>query len=129
MKFIPELEGLEFDWFAADQEGNFALFATAGTGPVPEHILDTLDQHNALGTCIPVSGWGTDDVWKSYARVGLFAYDWHDGVKAYLRVAEPSQALDTQLSIELCTSVLPQLPLLFRASGIVQLPVDAPSGK
>ena len=73
-----DFAGTEFDWFAVDQDGNFALFATAGKGPVPDQVLHSPEPHDELAKSIAVVGWGSSEVWSSYARVGLFVYDWSD---------------------------------------------------
>lgn len=119
--------GMEFDWFAVDQDGNFALFATAGAGPVPEQVFDALDCHGDILDDIPVVGWGTKHVWDSYARVGLFAYDWRDALGAYVRVAAPTQRLDLPFTERLRASSLPKLKVSFVSESAVRLPVDSTS--
>jgi len=105
-----EIEGTEFDWFAIDQDGRFALFATSGRGVVPEAVLSELDAHDAIGSELEVTGWGTSAVWHGYSRIGLYVYDWSDEQQRYVRVAEPAVPPVPQLASDL--SACPGLPRL-----------------
>jgi hypothetical protein len=102
-----EIEGREFDWFARDETGALALFATAGEGTVPQSVVAHVDAHDAIGDAIPVFGWGTSEVWQSYAAVGLYAYNWDSAKNRYCRVAIPEAAIAQHLE-ELITH--PHLP-------------------
>lgn len=109
-----EIEGTEFDWFAVDEHGQFALFATAGYGPVPSLVRGCIASHATIGNNIEVTGLGSTDVWRSYSRVGLFAYDWSASQGRYLRVAKPSAPLSAGLATSLTAcSNLPALNLSF----------------
>ncbi|QEI08965.1 hypothetical protein FXN63_26280 [Pigmentiphaga aceris] len=119
-----DIVGMEFDWFAVDKDGNVALFATAGAGPVPEQVFASLAQHDELAEHIPVAGWGSSQVWNSFAQAGLFAYDWRDAIKAYVRVAEPTQQLGSSLAERLRASSLPRLAVSFPLEHEVRLPVE-----
>jgi hypothetical protein len=114
MNAVREIEGTEFDWFARDGDGNFAIFATAGSGPVPERVLAATSEYDKLGQSLKISGWGTPQVWTSYSRIGLFAYDWKSEEGAYVLIATP----DALPSYELVTGLqslpgFPQFPLHF----------------
>lgn len=113
------MQGSEFDWFARDEAGNYAVFATAGSGPVPAEVVDACVQHSAIGEHIPVKGWGTDEVWKSYSDVGLFAYDWDDQRGRYARVAVPNRPVEATLLVQLAEVVLPRLPLSFGEAPVI----------
>ena len=109
-----EIKGTEFDWFATDQEGRVALFATAGAGPVPTSVLALLEAHGLVGDSLEVEGWGTQSVWESYARVGLYAYDWSDSQGQYLRQAEPAAPLTNNVATAVSSiRNLPRFALLF----------------
>lgn len=110
MSTLSELRGLEFDWFAVDESGQVALFATAGCGPIPRQILAVAEQHGEISDQIAVEGWGSNAVWRSYAKVGLFAYDWDDQAQGYARVAVPDQSLDAVLSAGTTRLSLPRFP-------------------
>lgn len=97
------LEGTEFDWFAVDQDGKFALFATAGSGPVPFAVASAAEEHEKIGSALQVSGWGSIAVWESYSCAGLYSYDWSSEACSYIRVAEPSSPLSQELSTRLTT--------------------------
>lgn len=101
MNASTDIEGREFDWFSIDQDGRYALFATAGYGVVPEKVRAHASAYDAIGEFISVTGWGSAAVWQSYARVGLCAYDWSDRQGCYVRVALPELALPPQLAAEL----------------------------
>ena len=68
MEGFPERQGTEFDWFALDDAGEVAVFATAGLGPVPAQVRTASEAHDAMGDRIAVTGRGTPTVWDSYAR-------------------------------------------------------------
>lgn len=119
MDGFPERQGTEFDWFALDEAGEVAVFATAGFGPVPTQVRTASEDHDAIGDRITVTGWGTPDVWDSYARVGLFAYDWDDSLHCYSRVRQPSQPISEGLSVPLAAMALPRLALSFRDSPCI----------
>jgi hypothetical protein len=110
MEESQEIEGTEFDWFATDQDGRMALFATAGFGPVPESVLAVTKAHDAVGRSLEVTGWGTTAVWESYARAGLYAYDWSDSQGRYVRVTEPAASLPARVAAAI--SSIPSLPCL-----------------
>jgi hypothetical protein len=63
-----DLEGTEFDWWAADREGHVALFATAGYGEIPLAVLDAhAEPHYMVAIeriirLVPVSGRGLPKV-------------------------------------------------------------------
>ena len=98
MSQVAEIAGREFDWFAVDDAGRFAVFATAGSGPVPRLANSAIQAHNHISESIEVTGWGTPQVWESYSRVGLFAYDWHDTTGCYVRVAIPKHPLSAAMA-------------------------------
>ena len=107
MTNISAVQGREFDWFARDSSGALALFATAGSGAVPDCVLEASELHDSANGLIPVSGWGSPQVWASYTAAGLFAYDWHEPSGRYRRVASPDG---------------PALSALLAALGAVKLP-------
>ena len=110
MTNISDVQGREFDWFARDSSGAFALFATAGNGAVPDCVLETPELHDSANDLIAVSGWGSSHVWESYAAAGLFAYDWHEPTGQYRRVASPAGPVLSSLSAALGRVKLPVLP-------------------
>jgi hypothetical protein len=115
------IEGTEFDWFATDRDGSFAIFATAGCGPVPESILGLAKAHDAVAEGLKVHGWGTGTVWQSYSRIGLYAYDWSDGQSCYIRVAEPANSLPLKLAADIAAiSRLPKIEASFSAAATIQ---------
>ncbi|KRD32075.1 hypothetical protein ASE35_14075 [Lysobacter sp. Root916] len=123
-----EIECREFDWFAFDRDGSFALFATGGCGVVPDSVRASVGSHDAISEAVEVTGWGSSAVWQSYARVGLYAYDWSDAEGRYVRVAEPTAPLSPALATRLaaCPDLL-ELDLRFaQAAGIEWVEVGSP---
>ena len=108
-----EVQGVEFDWFAIDQDGHVALFATAGFGPVPASVLAASEAHDAVGESIAITGFGSSAVWQSYAQVGLFAFDWSDSEGSYVRVAQPSAGKEFK-----------QAPAVAVIPGLLRLPLS-----
>ncbi|WP_141400657.1 hypothetical protein [Pseudoxanthomonas wuyuanensis] len=108
MTNISVVQGQEFDWFARDSSGALALFATAGNGAVPDCVLEALELHGSANDLIPVTGWGSPQVWASYAAAGLFAYDWHEPTGQYCRVATPGGSVLSSLMAELVAVRLPE---------------------
>jgi hypothetical protein len=121
LAIFPRFEGkrTDFDWFGVDDAGQIAVFATAGCGPVPAQVRAEAELHDAVGDQITLIGWGTSAVWDSYARLGLFAYDWDDQRHCYSRVAPPTQPVSEGLSVRLTARALPHLALPFRYSSCI----------
>lgn len=107
---LPDLCGIEFDWFAADNDGNLALFVTAGegffSGAVAEHHAD----HTALSDSLPAPRTGTQDVWKDYAALGLYVFDWALPGGPYEKRASPSCTVSHDLKARIMA--IPELPKL-----------------
>ena len=101
MTEAADIAGREFDWYAVDDAGEVAVFATAGSGPVPTLVRSSAQAHNEISDSIDVSGWGTPQVWESYSKAGLFAYDWHGANGCYVRVAVPERSSSTELALRL----------------------------
>ncbi|MFC0682915.1 hypothetical protein ACFFGH_34235 [Lysobacter korlensis] len=101
------VEGREFDWFARDAAGRIALFATGGSGPIPELVFQAIESHDAAADLVPVSGWGSPAVWQSYSSAGLYAYDWVDGADAYRRVATPAGTVSPAVAAAVADVPLP----------------------
>ncbi len=96
-----DLVGLEFDWFAMDEQGELALFATAGEGPIPPSALRSQRAHSAVADSLAAPRFGTVEVWDDFAAVGLFVYDWALPGGPYRRMAvpraQPSTAMRTSI--------------------------------
>lgn len=121
MKETRRIEGTEFDWFATDRDGRFAIFATAGRGPVPESALALAKAHDAVGDTLEVTGWGTNAVWQSYSRAGLYAYDWSDRQGCYIRVAEPATSPPLKLAADIAAITgLPRVEASFSIATTIQ---------
>lgn len=105
---IPELSGLEFDWFAVDGNGNLALFATSGEGFVPGGVAEHHKDYSGLSDTLPAPRSGTSDVWNDYAGLGLFVFDWSLPGGPYEKRACPVGAASRALEQRILA--LPQLP-------------------
>nr|WP_288467378.1 hypothetical protein [uncultured Pseudomonas sp.] len=121
MDSFEALKGREFDWFARDSRGAIGLFATGGWGPVPAQVETAVRSHNATGDLIPVAGWGSPAVWESYAKAGIYAYDWNERTGAYHRVAVPAAPLLQALATTVTSMQLPTFVGEFAAALEVAL--------
>ena len=97
----PDLHHPEFDWFGLDRTGQYAIFATAGTGPVPMAVRAAAEAHDELRAAIAVPGVRSPDFPRSYARVGLFVYEWSKAAGDYRLAAPPTHALLASLRVQL----------------------------
>ena len=115
MNHRHRFSGVEFDWFAADLDGEIALFATAGSGFVPIDVLTDGEHYEAVVSGIETPNWGTPAVWDAYSRLGLFVFDWKSGARSYLRVRVPDGTLPSELRgrVERLPN-LPEYPGRFR---------------
>jgi len=122
MNSLRDIEGTEFDWFASDAAGQFALFSTGGAGPVPDFVRKAAAAHDNIGEAISVTDWGTPQVWSSYSRAGLFVYDWSPAQAAYVRVALPTNPPSTELLalISTCLGPVRLTDMLFADMAAVQ---------
>lgn len=111
---------MDFGWFAIDSQGNFALFVTAGSGPIPKRVLAVVEAHADLDSALDITGWGTEAVWRSYSNAGIFAYDWSAQQGSYIRVAEPTSAPSQELEAWLQSAGLPRLELRFSLVASIQ---------
>ena len=124
MEGFPERQGTEFDWFALDDAGEVAVFATAGLGPVPAQVRTASEAHDAMGDRIAVTGRGGTHRLGQLRQGGLFAYAWNDESRCYSRVGQPSRSINEDLSAPLAAMALPRLFLSFRNSPSIA-PDDA----
>ena len=90
MRKIEDIQGGEFDWFAKDEDGNFALFATAGEGFVPDKALSLADTFESISDSIDAPNWGASNIWNDYANLGLYVFDWRLPGGPYIRVRCPT---------------------------------------
>jgi hypothetical protein len=100
MNMGADIAGREFDWFAMDNAGYVAMFATAGFGIVPDLVLADYLAHERLSEFFPIEHWGSEKVWDVYARFGLYVYDWKNGGHQghYCRVRVPTSVMAEDLS-------------------------------
>jgi hypothetical protein len=84
--FNERFPGLEFDWFAADTEGNIALFSTAGFGPVPVEVQSHFQDYDRVAAHID---WRVLEIWQECAKHGLFVFDWQHWKGPYLKMEQP----------------------------------------
>ena len=90
MRKLEDIQGGEFDWFAKDSGGQYALFATAGEGFVPKEALLLADVFEEISDAIDAPHWGSENVWDDYASVGIYVYDWKLHGGPYVRVRCPA---------------------------------------
>lgn len=134
-----EVEGLEFDWFARDQEGQLAVLTSAGKGCIPKRVFaGSVEAYNgfvaaiasrAISQAVLVSKEsGRFHDWREYAEHGLFAYDFQDvhrssakergGYDLIFRPSVPATILDLPEHVMTC---LPVLDVAFGASDLIPM--------
>ena len=105
---LPDLRGIEFDWFAIDSDGNLALFATAGEGFFPKSVADHHVNHSSLSESLSAPHIGTSAVWNDYAALGLYVFDWALPGGPYEMRASPTCAASHELKRAI--EAVPKLP-------------------
>lgn len=105
---LADLRGIEFDWFAIDNDGNFALFTTAGEGFFPENVAEHHEMHSAVSESLPVPRTGTAEVWLDFASIGLYVFDRALPGGPYQRRASPTCELHGAIRKQVLA--VPQLP-------------------
>ena len=111
LKGQMDTEGREFNWFAFDVTGEIVMFATAGSGFIPECVCADIAKHDAISDSIPIPHVGSLGIWDDYASVGLWVFDWgYMGAPGpYKFVRAPSRHAQHDL-----TSVILAMPTLPR---------------
>lgn len=116
-----DLSGMEFDWFATDSEDNLALFATAGEGFVPNAVAEHHADHSSVSNSLDAPRHGTPAVWRDYADLGLYVFDWSLPGGPYEKQASPSGAMSLELREQiLAIPALPRLNGLFSGHRKIQ---------
>lgn len=132
-----EVEGLEFDWFAQDKNGQLAVFTSAGRGGIPQQVFEASvlpynDFISIIGArcaslaVLEFKGGGRLDDWRLFAEHGLYAYDFQDVHRirvqkrdGYDLIYSPScRAMATDLPNHVALS-LPVIDTVFGASDLV----------
>ena len=96
-----DFEGWEFDWFATDSFGNFAIVATAGEGILMPQVIENYKDHQLLSETLDSPKWGSPDVWDDYSSIGLYVFDWKLHGGPYNKVANPSKKISDKLRKEI----------------------------
>ena len=105
----PYPHGSDYGWLACDRDDRFAIFITAGVGPIPCAILadrENADRAEDLVWELPDMGGAhlhvhlpRPDDFIGFARRGLFAYDWSDvhrttnKLQCYERCSSPTRPI------------------------------------
>jgi hypothetical protein len=122
-------EGMECVWLASDQEGNLAVFITAGHGPIPkaalseEHFDGVDDLLHALRPRTTAQVFLTDKNtadFEDLATLGLFVFDWkeagpRDAYDLAAAPAEPLRVADLPANASGLAAMV-RLPLSFRGA-------------
>lgn len=92
-----EVEGREFDWFAIDNNGEIAMFSSAGYGLIPDSVIEHFHDYDDVALTFETPNFGTTAIWDDYAKYGIYVFDWkiYDG--PYVRVAKPSKVITVEL--------------------------------
>ena len=100
--------GGELDWFAVDELGAIALFATDGQGFVPDCVQEFRVMHETVSNSIEYPNWGSAAIWDDAAVLGLYVFDWQVPAGRYVLAATPTNEIDAQ--IRLMVSRITDLP-------------------
>jgi hypothetical protein len=106
--FSERFPGLEFEWFAQDAEGNIGIFSTAGFGPVPANVQLYFQDHDRAALSIELTHWGSSDVWKDYAKQGLYVFDWQHWQGPYRKEEAPLGTMNGGFKRQILD--IPELP-------------------
>jgi len=94
--------GIEFDWIAADQDGNIALMSTAGYGNCPTNEFVWMENMDQLADAIAaLSEPPTDDPLTARSTKGPIIYDWRHWNGPYVRIHIPGSIITTSILMEL----------------------------
>ena len=104
------LDGVDFDWFAIDVSGQLAVFASAGSGIIPNNVLKSQSVHESISEKIDAPNWGNEAVWDDYAKLGLYVFDWY--ADSYRKIRSPAAKLCVALRNDVNDiTILPRLGL------------------
>ena len=92
-----KFDGIDFEFFAIDKNGNIALFVTAGSGFVPVAAECLESQICKVSEQIPTPNIGTGSVWQDYGNVGLHVYDWVVSDSSYVLIQNPIASMPQEL--------------------------------
>ncbi|HMS17427.1 MAG TPA: hypothetical protein PKA37_11345 [Planctomycetota bacterium] len=86
-----ETDGIEWDWFAFDEDRHVALFSSGGSGQVPRGLLA---HEAAIQALLDYFGIRCDaESWRVAADCGLFGYDVDVRGGPFRRLTVPKRAL------------------------------------
>jgi len=87
--YCVEAEGIEWDWFACDEDGHVALISSGGSGQVPSILLA---HQPAIDDLLARLGIECDEhSWRRAAERGFFAFDIDVRGGPFRRLAKPKQ--------------------------------------
>lgn len=79
------LQDFDVGWIASDAIGQVALFTTAGSGPIPDSALPSIENSEEWVLSLPelsdvdlVTSMSDANAFVAFAKRGFFAYDWSD---------------------------------------------------
>ncbi len=99
-----DMRGLEFDWWAIDQDDHVALFCTAGQGDIPTEVLKAYgdqptdpDLRDLIPQLVPSGPWqeegrgpGTCREFRDLGARGVFVFDGLLAPGPYERIIRPA---------------------------------------
>lgn len=104
-----EICGYEFDWYAVDLSGQYALFSTAGSSMIPECLFDHIEAYSDIPAPATKTG---SNAWAPLAKAGFTVYDMCNS-NAYNKVLNATAAMNPALEAELA-----KLPNLLLFNGL-----------
>ena len=115
-----DFEGWEFDWYATDGYGNFAIISTAGQGPLMPHVISNYKDHQSISEFLDSPNWGSPNVWDDYANIGLYVFDWKLNKGPYNKIRNPAKKITDQLKTEILKiKDLPEIKMDFELIEIL----------
>jgi hypothetical protein len=115
--FQEEYAGTDFDWFAADEEGNIGIFFNDSFGFVPEVVQASYRAHAHQAQELAQAD--SLHLVRNLAHAGLFVfawsgqwepYNWSRPSEPYDQIAQPTQPMDPALQARILQ--IDQLPVL-----------------
>lgn len=94
---MEDIRGREFDWYAIDNEGNIAMFASGGSGQAPKVVIENYAEYDDISEEIEQPNWGSINVWQDYAKLGFYVFETNINGGPFIKRAEPFVEMDKEL--------------------------------
>jgi hypothetical protein len=95
------ISGIEFDWFAIDNMGHYALMSSAGSGIVPMSVIEDYKSHTSITKQFDLPDYGSEQIWGNFAEYGLYVFDYDIHKNSYIRKSKPLKKIPEYIKNEL----------------------------